>query len=162
MKTAVICYSMSGNSLYAAEQIAERLGADLIRIEPVKAYPSEGFRKFFWGGKSAVMGEKPELEPYDFPDGQYCAAVVCSPVWAGRVSPPILSFLTKEKDKLRGMEVSVCMTHAGGGADKAFAQIRKVLKNDSLKATLSLVDPKEAPGQEVPERISAFCSEILS
>jgi hypothetical protein len=32
----------------------------------VKAYPTKGFRKFLWGGKSAVMAEKPKLLPYKF------------------------------------------------------------------------------------------------
>ena len=50
MKTAVVYYSMSGNTELAAERIAAVLGADLIRLTPVKAYPDKGFRKFFWGG----------------------------------------------------------------------------------------------------------------
>ena len=162
MKAAVVYYSMSGNTAYMAEQIAGRLGADLIRIEPVKAYPAQGFRKFFWGGKSAVMGEKPELEPYSFPEGLYDTVVVCSPVWAGRLSPPILSFLTDEKVKLRSTNVSVCMTHMGGGADKAFEQARKVLGIDGLKAALALVSPKTSAGRETAEQIEAFCSSILS
>ena len=39
MKTAVIYYSMSGNCEYAAEWINSEIGADLIRLEPEKAYP---------------------------------------------------------------------------------------------------------------------------
>ena len=30
----------------------------------MKAYPTKGFRKFLWGGKSAVMAEKPKLLPF--------------------------------------------------------------------------------------------------
>ena len=48
-------------SKYVAEKIAERMGADIIPIEPVKAYPDKGAVKFFWGGKSAVMGENPDI-----------------------------------------------------------------------------------------------------
>ena len=31
------------------------MGADIIPIEPVKAYPDKEAVKFFWGGKSAVL-----------------------------------------------------------------------------------------------------------
>ena len=61
MKTMIVYYSLEGNTEFAAEKIAAKLGADLLRIQPVKAYPSGGFRKFLWGGKSAVMAETPKL-----------------------------------------------------------------------------------------------------
>ena len=48
MKTAVVYYSLSGNSAFAAEKIAGQMNADLIRLEPEKAYPDSGFRKFFY------------------------------------------------------------------------------------------------------------------
>ena len=63
MKTLIVYYSMGGNTEYAAKEIADRLGADLLRIEPVKAYPDKGFKKFFWGGKASVMAEQPALQP---------------------------------------------------------------------------------------------------
>ena len=63
MKTIIVYYSMSGNTDWAAGELAERLGAEKLRLEPETAYPDSGFRKFFWGGKSAVMAEKPALEP---------------------------------------------------------------------------------------------------
>ena len=55
MRTAIVYYSMSGNTAAAAKKVAEGLRADLIEIKPEKAFPDKGFRKFFWGGKSAVM-----------------------------------------------------------------------------------------------------------
>lgn len=36
---------MSGNTKFAAEKIAQKLGADIIRIEQVKAYPNRGAKK---------------------------------------------------------------------------------------------------------------------
>ena len=46
MKTAIVYYSMSGNTKYAADKIAEKIEADIIRIEPEKAYPDKGAKKF--------------------------------------------------------------------------------------------------------------------
>ena len=63
MKTLIVYYTLEGNTHYAAKKIASKIGADVLRIKPVKTYPKKGFRKFFWGGKSAVMAETPELEP---------------------------------------------------------------------------------------------------
>ena len=62
MKTLVVYYSLEGNTEYVAEKIREAVGADLLKLVPKKAYHDKGLAKFFWGGKSAVMAEKPELE----------------------------------------------------------------------------------------------------
>ena len=47
MKTAVVYYSMSGNTQQTAEKIADALGADLIRIEPKKEYRPKVFANSF-------------------------------------------------------------------------------------------------------------------
>ena len=68
MNTAIIYYSLEGNTRFVCEKIAKELNGetDIIELIPTKAYPDKGFKKFFWGGKSAVMAEKPELQKYDF------------------------------------------------------------------------------------------------
>ena len=55
MKTLIVYYTLEGNTHYAAKKIASLLDADVLRVKPVKTYPRKGFRKFLWGGKSAVM-----------------------------------------------------------------------------------------------------------
>ena len=61
-KDLVVYYSLEGNTEYVANVLKEKIGADLLKLVPKKAYHDKGFAKFFWGGKSAVMAEKPELE----------------------------------------------------------------------------------------------------
>ena len=80
MDTAVVYYSMSGNTAFAARKIARELGADLIELVPVKQYPDKGFRKFLWGGKSAVMAETPPLLPYEFDGDKYGQVIFGLPV----------------------------------------------------------------------------------
>ena len=93
MKTLIVYYSLEGNTDYAAGKISEITGGELLRLVPKKAYPSKGFSKFIWGGKSAVMGEKPELEPYNVDLESYDLVVLGFPVWASNVTPPILSLI---------------------------------------------------------------------
>ena len=98
MKTAIVYYSMSGNTKYVADKIAERIEADIIRIDPVKAYPDKGAKKFIWGGKSAVMGEKPALHPYEFNVEKYDRIILGTPVWASNFAPPIRTFIKENPD----------------------------------------------------------------
>ena len=101
MKTAIVYYSQSGNTEYVAKACARLLGADLIPIAPVKEYPSTGFKKFLWGGKSAVMGEAPRLENYVFDAEAYEGIILGCPVWAGTFAPPLRTFIEETREGLR-------------------------------------------------------------
>ena len=59
MKTAVVYYSMSGTCEKLARLMEKQMNSDLIQLVPKKAYPDKGFKKYYWGGKSAVMAESP-------------------------------------------------------------------------------------------------------
>ncbi len=160
MKTAVVYYSMSGNTAYAAQKIAELLGADLIGIRPVKQYPDRGFRKFFWGGKSAVMAETPALEPYAFDAGQYDRVIFGFPVWAGNVTPPLRTFVRDNREGLKGKQIAAFACQSGSGAEKAFGKLAACLGISGLEAKLILIDPKDRPREENGEKIRAFCEAL--
>ncbi len=159
MKTAIVYYSMSGNTKYVAEKIAEKLGADIIRIEPVKAFPDNGAEKFIWGGKSAVMGEKPKLLPYEFSIEKYDRIILGTPVWASTFTPPVRSFI-KENQDIRGKKIAVFICFSGGGADKAIKKMKKYIGIKEFEAELILVDPKENMKVEDDEKIDEFCQTL--
>ena len=159
MKTAVVFYSMSGNTKLTAETIAENLNAELIEINPVKEYPNKGFRKFIWGGKSAVMGDKPKLQPYAF-DGSYDRIIFGTPVWASSFTPPIRTFIDENREKLKGKSISVFVCYSGGGADKAIEKLRDFLETEAFDAELILIDPKDRPSEKNEERLTAFCDKL--
>ena len=158
MKTLIVYYSMEGNTEYATERIAAELGADTLRIAPVKAYPSSGFRKFLWGGKSAVMAEKPKLLPYEFNADAYDRIIFGFPVWAGNITPPIRTFVIE--NNLRGKHIAAFACQSGSGGEKAFRVLKAALDIEKLDAELILVDPKAKPDKENERKIKAFCERL--
>ncbi len=103
-KTAIVYYSLEGNTKFVAEKMAAELGADLIRLVPVKEYPTGNVSKYFWGGKSAVFREHPKLEPYRFKAEEYELVIIGSPIWASTYAPPLANLLkrslpSKQKDR---------------------------------------------------------------
>ena len=159
MKTAIVYYSMSGNTKYVADKIAEKIDADIIRIEPVKAYPDQGAKKFIWGGKSAVMGETPALQPYEFSAEKYERIILGTPVWASTFAPPIRTFL-KENSDIHGKKIAVFICFSGGGADKVIEKMEKYIGIEEFEAELILVDPKENVKAENDEKIDVFCDMV--
>ena len=160
MKTAIIYYSMSGNCEYAAQEIAKQIDADLIRLEPEKVYPDSGFRKFLWGGKSALMGETPVLKSYAFDAEKYDRIIFGFPVWASSPTPPIRTFIRDHSDALRGKKLAAFTCYAGSGAEKALEKLKKLPGVSTLEAELILVDPLTRPDPENEEKIRAFCNKL--
>ncbi len=158
MKTAVVYYSLQGNIRYVAEKTAGELGADLIELVPVKAYPDKGMIKFIWGGSAVTFKRKPKLEPYHFDPADYELVILATPVWAGTFTPPLRTFL--EDNDLTGKKIAVIVSSAGGDPSKCIEALKVSAKADTLVAQLSLVDPKSAPSEEKEQKICGFIKEI--
>ena len=162
MKTVVVYYSMGGNTDLAAREIADRLGASLLRLEPEKAYPDKGFRKFFWGGKSAVMAETPRLKPYAFDAEEVSDVILGFPVWAGNVAPPLRTFVRDNLPELKGLRLHAFACQSGSGAEKAFGRLQACLGGESLGEKLVLIDPRDKPSPENQGKIEAFCAAVAA
>ena len=154
MKTAVIYYSMSGNTAATARKIADGINADLLEIKPEKAFPDKGFKKFLWGGKSAVMAETPKLMPYTFDAEQYDRIVIGFPVWASTIAPPVRTFAAENKEAVRNKQIAAFACQGGNGAEKAFRKLLECLGQEAFAATMILNDPK--PQAEKDQAIASF------
>lgn len=164
MKTAIVYYSMSGNTKYVADKIADGIKnsgeVDIIRIESKKAYPDKGAKKFFWGGKSAVMGETPALQPYEFNLEKYDRIIFGTPVWASTFVPPLKTFINENPD-IKDKEIAVFTCFSGGSADKAIDKMKKYIGIEKFEAELILIDPKDKVKEEDDEKIVEFCSMLM-
>jgi flavodoxin len=158
MRAIVVYFSLEGNSKYVADKIAEYIGADVLRLEPLKDYPQGNVSKFFWGGKSVVFGEKPKLVSYDFSATEYDAIIIGTPVWAGSFAPPIKTFL-KDNDLLK-KKIALFACHSGGGAEKCFDKLKKEMPDCEVFATLNLVNPGKNQQEENVQEIEMFCNRI--
>ena len=157
MKTLIVYYSLEGNTEYAANRIKARIGADLLCLVPKKAYHDKGFAKFFWGGKSAVMAEKPELEAYEVDLNDYDRVIFGFPVWASNFAPPLRTFIEENKDALKNKKISAFACQSGAGAEKALAKLAKTIGIDSFEHTAILIDPKDKKNEKTDGQIDSFC-----
>jgi len=155
MKTAVVYYSMSGNTKLIADRLSERMGCDLIPISPKKAYPDKGFRKFLWGGKSVVMGDLPELLPYEFDADKYDLVIFGSPVWASSFAPPLRTFVNEHREELKEKEIALFVCCLGGGGMKAVEKFSRYADHE-LCAEAVFTEPKSASPADIDEAFDAF------
>ena len=159
MKTAIIYYSMSGNTEFVANEIAKSCECDFIRLIPEKTYHDKGLMKFIWGGKSAVMGEAPKLKNYSFNAADYDTIILGTPVWASSITPPLRTFIKENLEALGQKKIYIYFCFSGGGADKALEKFKKEFGLD-VTDNLILVDPKDKPSEENKKMIADFCGKI--
>ena len=160
MKTLIVYYSLEGNTAFAAERIAGILGAETLRLEPEKAYPSSGMKKVLRGGKSAVMGETPPMKPYVFRGEDWDRILLGFPVWAGTVAPPLRTFLRDHGKELAGKPAAAFACQSGSGGEKALKKLAALLGREIFAAELVLSDPKSRPKPENEEKIAGFCGKL--
>jgi len=158
MKTAIIYFSLEGNTKYIAEIIAKELAADLIQLIPIKEYPIGKVSKFFWGGKSSTFKETPKLESYQFNPDSYELIILGTPIWAGTFVPPLRTFL--RENKLTGKKVAMFACCSGGSTEKCFMQMEKELLDCTVLSTLRIIDPLKNDNSKNNEIIVDFCEKL--
>ena len=158
MKIALVYYSLDGNTAFAAEKIGQRLGADILRLKPVKEYPTEKIAKYFWAGNSASFQESPKLIPYYFDINMYDVIILGTPIWAGTFAPPLRTFIHAQVWEGRKVAFFACCS--GSGTEKCFQQLHHETCGSIKLSTLRLIDPMRNAGTELDTAIAGFCEGI--
>lgn len=160
MKAIIIYFSLEGNTKFVAEKINKQTDARILRLNPLKDYPTGKVSKFFWGGKSVVFGDKPKLESYHFDKEDYDVIIIGTPIWAGSYTPPIKTFLSE--NDLSGKKIALFVCQQGNDASKCFDKFKKELPDCEIVDTLALIDPGKNKTNENQLQIDTFCYNILN
>ena len=129
MKTAVVYYSLSGNTKWLAGKIAEAMNADLIELKTRRKYPAARWLQMVICGASASFKRKPALS--DVPMlSSYDNFILGAPVWAGTIASPMNSFL--HSADLSNKNVALLAMSAGGDAAKFMNRIRELLPKSNI------------------------------
>ena len=156
MKRLVVYYSLSGNTEEAAKTIAERLGADLLKLETVKAMPKSFAAQMFIGGGQVVFNHIPRLKPFGIKISDYDEIILGSPIWNNKGVPAINAFL-KDEDAAKKV-TSLFFSSGGGEIEKGLSAITVRLPN--LKNTLSLLNRKHKDSSKNAAKTECFIAQI--
>lgn len=124
----VVYYSLERNTEFVAEKIAEASKGDLLKIEPAKEIPDNPVGKYVVGGFKALFKSKPQLKSFNFNSGDYSLLYIGTPVWAGRMTPAIRSWLSDLEVKNKSIRL-FCTARADSG--KALEEMKNYLEPDN-------------------------------
>jgi len=158
MKTLVIYYSLEGNTKRIAELIHQKYEGDLLELIPEKENPKEGFGKYFWGGKSVIFKESPQLISV-LPDPKnYDLIFIGSPLWAGSYAPSVHTLLNTVS--FEGKKVALFICHSGGSTISTFNNFKKQLPHSNIVSFHGFKDPLAQDPEAVDQELQAWLSEI--
>ena len=152
MKTAVVYFSWSGNTRFAAETIAKKAGADLFEIKAETPYNGD-FGKCCDEAKPECQGKtlRP-IKPIEGLDlAKYNLVFVGSPNWWGTMAPPVRTWVTQSKAALKGKTVCLFQTHGGGGMQRVGKDFAEVI-GDAAK----VLSPKAFGGSSIKANVAAL------
>lgn len=104
MKSLVVYYSRSGNTETVAKEISNAVNGDIKKLELKKDI------SFMGAAFSALLGLKGKIKPMDLNLKDYDNIFIGTPVWAGKTSTPINTFLSQAN--LAGKNVFIFATQA--------------------------------------------------
>ena len=152
MKCAVVYFSWSGNTRFAAETIADKSGADLFEIKAETPYSSD-FDKCCDEAKPECYGKTLRaIKPIDGLDlAKYDLVFVGSPNWWGTMAPPVRTWAAQNKDALKGKSVCLFQTHGGGGMQRVGREFAETVGDAA-----NVLPPKAFGGSSIKSSVPAL------
>lgn len=127
--TVVVDGKVFGNTEYVANLISEKINADLFRLEPVNAYPTDHEKLLDRAREEMQNDERPEIKnPIDISD--YETIFIGYPIWNSDLPPIINIFL--ENNDFDGKTVIPFCSHGGSGLARTPSTIADKLSNANV------------------------------
>lgn len=122
-KVLVLYYSQTSNTKTVAQEIANKLGADIEEIVAVNPYNGDFQATIARCQQEREQGVTPEIEPVKADLAQYDVIFLGYPIWFGTYAPPMAAFLNQAD--LSGKKIVPFCTFGSGGLDSSVKDLTK-------------------------------------
>ena len=135
-KAAVVYYSWSGNTRYAANIIKDILKCDILEVLPEKPYPSDYNETVAIAKKEADAEFKPKIKTKVSNLQEYGTIILGSPNWWGSIASPIRTFLAE--NDMSGKKLVPFMTHEGSRMGRSIKEVKKLCPKSEILDALPI------------------------
>lgn len=154
-KILVIYYSRTGHTRQIAEVIATTCKADLEEMRDVKS--RNGFFGYFRSGREALKELLTNIEPIDKNLDEYDIVILGTPVWAGKVSSPMRTYISQHQSRFK--RIAVFCTEGGSGGEKVVQQVIKLCGCESV-ASLIITD-RDFKRNTYQSKVAEFAQQLI-
>lgn len=154
MKTLVIYYSRTGTTQRLAQQIAERLHADLEKI--VDTTDRSGAMGYLSGGHDAMQRKMTKIAEITHRPENYDLIILATPVWAWTVTPAMRTFVVKNREKFK--KIGLVLTRGNSDVMKIFKEFEEMCGKKAVSKLTLLT--KEVIQNTSQQTIGEFISDL--
>ena len=129
-KMLVLYYSQTSNTKGVAQEIANKLGADIEEIVPVELYDGDFQATIERGKKELDEAAYPEIQPLKADVANYDIIFLGYPIWFGTYAPPVFTWL--DQVDLSGKKVVPFCTFGSGGLESSIKDLAKAEPNAKI------------------------------
>jgi flavodoxin len=153
MKVLVIYYSRTGHTKTVAEALATALQCD--KEEIIDTKKRSGPLGYVRSGRDAKQESLTVIEDIRRNVSEYDLVIIGTPVWAGRVSTPVRTFIHQYKNLKK---VAFFSTQGGGDAGEVFTEMEALCGKTPI-SVLS-IPSREVERGDFDQKISQFVREL--
>jgi flavodoxin len=159
-KTLIVYYSLSGNTRAGCEVMQKGLEADLLEIRDLKN--RSGKWGFLCAAFGSLFGSLTLIEPEKPDMSDYKNIVIASPVWTGKLSMAIRTFI--DRNRFDGKKVALYTTT--NAAEKEKYKEKNIIlvreKGGEVVGYFQILARKIVDGEKVLRTIDEIKTETLS
>lgn len=135
-KMLIAYFSWSGNTKSIAQQIHQKVGGDLVEIEPVQPYSRDYNTCLDEAQRDQANQARPELKIRIDNMAQYDVIFLGYPNWWATIPMPVATFL--EQYDLKGKTIVPFASHGGGRLGQSVSDIAKLSPQSTILEALSV------------------------
>ena len=150
-KVLVLYYSQTSNTKTVAQELANKLGADIEEIVAVKPYDGDFQATIARCQQEREQGITPEIKPLTVDLANYDVIFLGYPVWFGTFAPPMGAFLSQAD--LSGKKIVPFCTFGSGGLDSSIKDMKEKQPNAEILAGYGV---RAARMKAVPNEVDQF------
>ncbi len=148
-KILVAFYSRDGHTKRAAEIVTESLNGDIDKIEDEKS--RKGIIGFLRAGYDATRGKTTDINFSKNP-ADYDVVILGGPVWNGRVTPAVRTYLLKNRESIKKSGFFVT---CAGREGKCLSQMREIYNGEILAEKVILRSSIEEGVKQFIEKLES-------
>jgi flavodoxin len=154
MKTLVVYFSLTGSTEFVAKIISEQLHADLCEVVDKKH--KNGKLIYIKGGAASFREKLTKIEVNKSIEN-YDLIIVGSPIWAGKITPAIRTFLSQ--NDFTQKKGAFFVTLGGDKPEKSLENMSRTTGFSSIVKELAVSNTVEDK-KEVEKMVIDWCQEI--
>jgi flavodoxin len=125
MAIRIAYFSWKGHTEKVATALAQRVHAELVRIEPLKEF------NIALGGMKAFLAKRAPIKPCKTDLAGIDMLIIATPVWSGKVPPYVNEYLSAVTGG-EGKPFHVLAEMGGRGSESAIAAVKKQLEKKGM------------------------------